>query len=243
VTGVPARFDAFLDRRVAVARDDVGALAGHLGHRLDEFGAAVDQSDTVVRAVGDGQGAVGHEPVDQGAAARVAVVMHPVAVRQEAQRVGERAEFGAVRVGGAALEPAQRSRADPAEHHAGLPGPAHDPVEAVHPPHGEQVRHRAAHHPHHVLLQDGALDVVQVGHGEELERREVETGHPRRLVHPCREVFGVPDGRADVHDAWPAAVGAREVDGVVHQRVERHHGATAGAVSSGGGEDRRVCGH
>ena len=120
----------------------------------------------------------------------------------------------------------------------GVPGPAQDVVEAVHPPDREEVRHRAAHDPDDVLVEDGALDVVEVRHREELEGREVEARHACGLGHTGREVFRVAYGRTDVQDAGAAAVGARQFDRVMHQGVERHHGPAApGAVTAGGGED------
>lgn len=61
-----AGFDAGLRRRVALAGDDVGGLAGELRDGLGEARAAVDQAHAVVGAVGLGEGAVGHQPVDQG---------------------------------------------------------------------------------------------------------------------------------------------------------------------------------
>ena len=98
------------------------------------------------------------------------------------------------------IEPAETpASTTPASHTA-----AQDRVEVVHPPHGEQVGHRPAVDPDHVLGQQVPLDVLEVGHREQGQVGEVEAGHPRRLAHVVLEAAVVPARRADVADPGDA---------------------------------------
>src|ERR671910_483722 len=104
----PAGLQALLVDAVAVTGDDVGGLALVVADRLDQLGAAVDQPHPVVVAMGLRERAVRDEPVDGRAPGLLGVVVHPAAVRQEAEPVGHRAELRAERVGAAADVPADR---------------------------------------------------------------------------------------------------------------------------------------
>jgi hypothetical protein len=237
-SGQPARLEALLPRLVAVTGHDVRALAVGLGDRLDELGAAVDQADAVVGAVRGRQGAVRDEPVDQGAPSGLGVVVDAVAVRQEAQGVGHGAQLGAEGVGRPAEVPADRAGRDAGEDDPGLPDPAEHRVELVHPPDGEQVGHRATVDPDHVLLEQVALDVLEVRHREQVQVGEVEARHAPRLVQVVGERPLVAAGRAEHRDARSAPGHAGQLDRVVHEAVELEAGAVTEAVAAGRREDR-----
>src|SRR3954447_11433549 len=62
---------------------DVGALAPRLGDRLDQLGAAVDEADAVVGAVGQAQGPVGDELVHERPAPLLGVVVNTIVIGQQ----------------------------------------------------------------------------------------------------------------------------------------------------------------
>ena len=231
---------------VAVAGDDEGALAVALGDRLDELGAAVDQPHAVVRAVG------------RRAACRRRRAGGPAgdgAPRSRSARrcrtAGSPRPLVTARSSGPneSVVPPAYQQIEPAETPASTTPASQTrrktPVEVVHPPHGEQVRDRAAVDPHDVLVEQVALDVVEVGHGEEVQVGEVEAGDPARLVDARRRSALVAATRCramrdrgrrpwhpDSSTAWCTSAS------------NSRPGARAIAVATRGGQDRGlVCRH
>src|SRR3954465_5578217 len=69
---------------------DVGSLARRLRDRLDQLGAAVDQADAVVGAMGQTKRAVRHELVDERSPPLLGVVVNTVVIGQQCKTVRHR---------------------------------------------------------------------------------------------------------------------------------------------------------
>src|SRR5690349_14258862 len=82
--GLQALFHGNAIGRIAGSRGDaIGSLAPDLGNHVHKFRAPVNQPDAVVGAVRFAQHALRHQLVDQGAAARLGVIMDAVGVGEE----------------------------------------------------------------------------------------------------------------------------------------------------------------
>ena len=91
----------------------------------------------------------------------------------------------------------------------------------MNPPHRQQVGHRATHDPDDILIENGALYIFKIGHGEEVQWCQ----WPLERLHSCvSEVLCIADGRADVH----LAAGGRGLLIILiswHLHYPHHHGA------------------
>ena len=84
--------------------------------------------------------------------------MNTIAVRKEAQAVGDRLESGTEGVSGSAQVPADRPGADSGQHRAAFPCISHREIDSVQTPQGKQVRHTSAAYPDHIGGPDGLVD-------------------------------------------------------------------------------------
>ena len=148
--------------------------------------------------------AVADEPVVDGPAALLVVVVRAEAAAEETEALHRR-QLRAERVGDAVLEPADAAGARAREHDAPLPGAAEDRVEAVRAPDREHVGRVAAADPDDVVLEHERLEVVRRPR-EELEPAEL--GLPGEAVVRAERGRGVLRARgAHVEDARPLAAG------------------------------------
>jgi hypothetical protein len=172
------------------------------------------------------------------------VVVDAVRVGHEPQTTVDGAQLGPVGVRGPGGVPADGAGTDASEHDAGLPDAPEDRVQAVGAPHREEIHHRPAVHPDHVLLEQVTLDVVDVRHREQQQGVQHVPGHPGRLVAFTDGPPLVARRGAEVAQPWRPPAHPCELDGVVDDRPELHGGAPAGHVPAGAGDDgRNVCRH
>ena len=157
--------------------------------------------------------------------------------------VGDRAQVGPERVGGAADVPAQRAGRHPAEDDAGLPHLAEDLVEAVHPPHREQVRDAAAADPDDVLLEQVRPHVGDRRHREQAQVADLHAGAGEGAVDPSEPDRVVAGSGAEV-----AEPGAIRLSGQLDHEVEHRRRASSrtgpdrGWRTAHAGGDDRGCG-
>jgi len=164
--------------------------------------------------------------------------VHARRERHEGEAVEDRPQVGPERVGGAADVPAHRPRRHPGQHDAGLPDLAQHLIQAVQPPHRQQVRHAAAADPDHVLLEQQRGGVGNARHREQVQ---VGGGHPgglARLGEQGVEPLLVPACRAHVADPRRPAADTGQLDRVVDQRGELEHRARPAAEAARGRQDR-----